>query len=155
MAAEYEDRVRSLSAAKALAIAAYGESVAAYRYRTLADRTSSAKRRVVFTRIADEEQTHHKLVQDLMRSHFPGSDFVLMEEDKELVIVGPRMLDVADDASLVDAFDLMYQSERRTGQFYATLHAITTMDELKPLLGEMARECESHAERIQALPAAD
>ena len=155
MAAEYEDRVRALSPSKALTIAAYGESVAAYRYRTLADRTSSEERRALFSRIAEEEQAHHGLVQNQLKKHFPDTDFVLAPEDKELVIVGPRMLDVTSPASLKRAFALMYKSERLTGKFYATLHETTAVDALKPLLHEMATECLGHAERIKHMPAGD
>lgn len=155
MATEYEDKVRALSPSKALAVAAYGESVAAYRYRTLADKTSSEQRRALFSKIADEEQHHHTLVQDELKRQFPGSDFVLTPEDKELVIVGPRMIDVTDQASLKQAFELMYQSERLTGKFYATLHETTTVEALKPLLRDMANECLGHAERIKHMPAGD
>jgi rubrerythrin len=155
MDAEYEERVRALSPSKALAIAAYGESVAAYRYRILAQKTSSEQRRALFSKIADEEQHHHTLVQDELERQFPGSDFVLTPEDKELVVVGPRMIDVADRVSLKHAFELMYQSERLTGKFYATLHETTTVEALKPLLESMANECLGHAERIRQMPEGD
>ncbi len=155
MATTYEQKVQALSPAKGLAIAAYGESVAAYRYRTLADRTASERRRAVFSRTADEEQSHHALVQGLLGKHFPGSDFVLTDEDKELVVVGPRMIDVSDEASLKHAFELMYKTEQLTGRFYATFHDATAVEELKPLLKQMASECLNHAERIKNIPAAD
>lgn len=155
MTTEYEDKVRALSPPKALTIAAYSELVAAYRYRTLADKTSSDERRALFSKIADEEQHHHTLVHDELNKQFPGSDFVLTAEDKELVIVGPRMIDVTDRASLKHAFELMYRSERLTGKFYATLHETTPVEALKPLLKKMANECLGHAERIKHMPAGD
>ena len=155
MSNDYEAKVRSLSTEKALTVAAYGESVAAYRYRTLSEKTSSEVYREVFVEMADEEQSHHLMVQELLNKHFPGSDFVLTAADKELVIVGPRMLDATDRESFERAIEMIYESERLTGRFYATLHDITTQKELQPILKEMADECVGHAERLKKLPPLD
>ena len=51
---DLEAKVRSLSPAKALAILSYGESVASYRYRTLAERTNDASLRHTLQTMADE-----------------------------------------------------------------------------------------------------
>lgn len=149
---DYESKVTALSLEKALAVAAYGESVAAYRYRTLAEKTPSEAHRKVFLEMCEEEQGHHIRVQDLTREHFAGSDFVLKAEDKELVIVGPRLLEVSDKAGLENALHMIYESEQLTGHFYAALHRLTTVPELKPFLKEMADECFEHAQRLKSIP---
>lgn len=149
---DYLDTIRSMSLVKALAIGAYGESVAAYRYRTLAEKNEPGELQDTLSEMATEEQGHHTAVQNLSRKCFPDSDFVLTPEDKELVIVGPRVLDVSGGPALKRAFDQIYESERLTGRFYAALHDVTTRDELKPLLRQMADECVEHAARLKAMP---
>ena len=148
---DYEARVRSLLPAKALAVAAYGESVAAYRYLTLSQKTASASLRQVFLETAAEERVHHAQVQDLQRRHFPESDFVLSSDDKELIIVGPRLLEVTDCPSVRRALDLIIKSERLTGRFYATLYETVSDANLKALVKEMAEECFRHARRLEGL----
>ena len=140
-----------MSEAKSLALASYGESVAAYRYRTLVEKTSSPENRVVFTEMAEEEQEHHQRVEELMRQHYPGADFVLTPEDKEIVINGPRTIDASSPESYARALEMMCASERLTGRLYALLHSITTKTELRPFLKEMADECIEHAERLAGL----
>lgn len=138
--------------AKALAVAAYGESVAAYRYRTMVEKAPADELRDVFAEMAAEEQDHHMQVRELSNKHFPDSDFVLTPGDKELVIVGPRLLEFGTTDSAQSALDMVYESERLTGRFYAALHDETSLDELKPLLQEMADECFQHAGKLKALP---
>ena len=140
---------------KALAVAAYGESVAAYRYRTLSEKPPSPLHRKLFTEIADEEQGHHRQIQGLIRKHYPGSDFVLSAGDKELVTVGPRMIEITDRASFDRALQWLCGSERLTGRFYAVLHEVTDRADLQPLLKEMADECFAHAERLRNIPPVD
>ncbi|MCO6435581.1 MAG: hypothetical protein J5J06_00660 [Phycisphaerae bacterium] len=147
----FRERVRALTPAKALAIAAYGESVAAYRYRTLIERTQSQAHRDLFARLADEEQGHHGIVQKMLKAHFADSDFLLSPEDKDLVIVGPRLLEVSDVASVGRAMEMICASERLTGRFYAALHETTAREELKPFLHEMAEECFDHARQLEEL----
>jgi len=144
--------IRGLSIEKALAVAAYGESVAAYRYRTLAEKASTQARRLLFEEMADEEQGHHVQIQELLRREFPGSDFVLTAADKELICVGPRMVEVTDRKSFEQALEFIYETERLTGRFYAALYEVTTRKDLRPLLKEMADECFEHAERVKAIP---
>ncbi len=151
MATDDEAKLRSLSVAKALAIAAYGESVAAYRYRTLAEKAEAETQRRLFEQMADEEQGHHLLMEKLFRQAFPQSDFVLTAADKELVIVGPRMIEVNDRESYERALTMIYESERLTGGFYAALHSLARQPDLQPVLQEMADECFEHAERIKSL----
>ena len=151
MVADFESQVAAMSGAKALALASYGESVAAYRYQTLVEKTPFPETRAVFAEMAEEEQGHHQRVEKLIREHHPDSDFVLSPEDKELIIVGPRMLDLSSTESYARAIDMICASERMTGRLYATLHSICTEDSLRPFLKEMADECLEHAERLKSL----
>jgi len=137
--------------AKALTVAAYGESVAAYRYRTLAEKAANERQRKLFVQIAEEEQGHHAAVQELLQKHFPGSDFLLSAADKDLVIVGPRMLDLSDQAALTQAMQLIQESERRTGAFYAALARVTTLADLQPIFRAMSNECFEHADQLAAV----
>lgn len=155
MSEEYKERVRALTPAKALAIGAYGESVASYRYRTLAEKTADPKLRDVFLEMADEEHCHHNQVLAILKEYFPGSDFVLSPADKELVTVGSRMIEVGDEASNSIALNLMYESERLTGKYYSAIHDVINEPALKPFLKEMADECFEHASRLQELSPTD
>jgi rubrerythrin len=148
----YQAQVGALSMDKALAVAAYGESVAAYRYRTLSEKTPSPRHHTLFVELAEEEQGHYLQVQAAIKQHFGSGDFVLTAEDKSLVIVGPRLLEVTDRASIDRALELIRESESLTGRFYATLHDIAAQGELKPLLKEMADECVKHEERLKDVP---
>jgi rubrerythrin len=135
---------------KALAIAAYGESVAAYRYRTLTERAVKPEQRRIFEEMADEEQGHHQAIRQWLDREFPDSDFVLTDADKALVIVGPRMIDLSGPKAFREAINMIYESERLTGSFYAALHDLTHRSDLKPMLKEMAEECFEHAERLKS-----
>jgi len=147
----YERVVASLAPAKALAIGIYGESVASYRYRVLSEKLPEGTLRAVFLDMANEEKGHHSLLEALLKKHYPGRDFVLTPEDKELVIVGPRMFELADTESLELALKMIYASEVRTGKFYAALHKATSNEEIKPILKEMADECFDHAAKLLKL----
>jgi rubrerythrin len=152
MTPEFRSRILALSTEKALAVAAYGESVAAYRYRTLCEKAASERQRDIFEEMAVEEQGHHQRLQAMMKKYFPGSDFVLSTEDKELVTVGARMIDVHDTGSFQHALELIHASELQTGRFYACLHETTDREEFKGFLKEMADECFEHAKTLQAIP---
>ena len=143
-----------MSVEKALAIACYGESVAAFRYRTLAQRAPTPHHESVFKEMAEEEQGHHQEVSDLLAKEFPGSEFLLTPEDKAAVIVGPRQLDISDADAFNKAMQHIHDSERLTGSFYTAFHDITTRTDLKPLLKEMADECFQHAQRLKEIPPA-
>ena len=150
----YHDRVCALSPAKALALGAYGEAVASYRYRTLAEKTPTPSHKPIFEEMAEEEHGHHQRLDEILNRQYPDSDFVLTPEDKELVIVGPRMIEVTDHASADHALDLIHRSECLTGRFYEVFHDVTQVPSLKPLLQEMAAECFEHAEKIKGLRSA-
>ena len=145
--------MRSLAPAKALTVCAYGESVAAYRYRSLAEKAPDEESHRAFVEVAEEEAHHHAGVQALLERHFPRADYVLSKEDKELVIVGPRTFEVGNERELARALAQIHESELQTGHFYAAFAAVTDRQELRPFLQEMARECFRHAERVQGLRA--
>jgi rubrerythrin len=151
MTDDYLAKVSGLTTEKALAIAAYGESVAAYRYRTLIETESSQAHREVFREMADEEQGHHDRLQEFLDQYFTGSDFVLKPEEKGLVIVGPRLLAATSHTSFDQAIKMICESERLTGRFYAALLLVVEIDQLKPFLKEMADECFQHADKLERI----
>lgn len=135
-----------------MAVAAYGESVAAFRYRMLSEKAPTEQHRGIFTEMADEEQGHHVRLQEILTRDFAGADFVLSTEDKALVIVGPRILDVSTPAAFGQSMTYIHDSEIQTGNFYARFHDCTTRLDLKPMLKEMADECFDHASRLNQIP---
>ena len=151
MTDDYLAKVSGLTTEKALAIASYGESVAAYRYRTLVEMEFSQAHHEMFREMADEEQGHHDRLQEFLEQHFTHSDFVLKPEEKGLVIVGPRLLAATSHSSFDQAIKLICESERLTGRFYATLLSVVEIDQLKPFLKEMANECFEHAHRLEKI----
>jgi len=140
-----------MSPAKALAVLGYGESVAAYRYRTLADRAPNPALRARLEEMADEEQGHHRRIADLMAREFPGSDYVLSAADKALVTVGARQLALTGPDFFAEALRTISESEQQTGRFYAHLADCPPHPDLIPMLKEMARECFDHARRVVEL----
>lgn len=152
---DYREKVGAMSLEKALTTAAYGESVAAYRYRMLSEKPFLERDRDTFVAMADEEHGHHNRLAAILKRNFPGSDFVLTPEDKEIVIVGPRTLEVPDRESFQRALNLICESERLTGRLYATLRELTTRADLKPFFKEMADECLEHVELLLQIPPLD
>ena len=90
-----------LSDDKALAIAALGESVSAYRYIVLSDKARDARLRESFERMAQSERTQRDRIQGLLQQLSPAAAFYLSQEDKLAVCVGPRLVDARDDARLM------------------------------------------------------
>lgn len=147
----FDARMKKLTPAKALAIMGYGESVAAYRYRTLANRASDPEIKAKLEEMADEEQGHHKLVQSVIEKYYSGADYVLSDHDKAMVTVGNRQLDLAGPDYFVKAILTICDSERQTGRFYARLRQNPPHPDLAPFLQEMAEECFEHADRLEAM----
>lgn len=136
---------------KLLAIGAYGEMVAAYRYLVLAEKAPSDRHRREFAAMADEEQGHKQRLQKLLEEMYPSADFVLTAEDKAEVVTGPRLLEVRDAASLREAMEMILETERKTAAFYAR-HAKTIPDKrLGALFHELAEEGAEHYQRLKAL----
>src|SRR5271156_2833328 len=91
---------------KALAIAAYGEAVSAYRYIVLAEKSPDARLRASFENMVKSENAQRDAVQNLLQELFTASNFLLSPMDKELVCVGPRLVDARDDARFDEAMKL-------------------------------------------------
>ena len=104
---------------KALAIAAYGESVAAYRYIVLSEKARDLKLRNSFEQMALEERTHRDRIQQNLQRLSPSAGFYLSPEDKLAVCVGPRLVDARDDARFDEAMRLVIASEKRSISFYS------------------------------------
>ena len=68
-----------------------------------------------------------------------------------MIIAGSRTLDLSSEKAFGRALELIYESERQTGQFYTVFHDSTSVADLKPLLKGMAEECFEHAERLKGL----
>ena len=148
----WAQKVRSLSPDKAMNMAAYGESVAAYRYRTLAEKFPTGERHRIFNEMADEEQSHHLEIQQILRTTFPQADFVLSNEDKAMVVVGPRMLEVTARTPLASVLETIVATEKLTGSFYAALQDTFVPESLRPRLKAMAEECFEHAALLKKIP---
>jgi rubrerythrin len=136
---------------KLLAIGAYGETVAAYRYLVLSEKAPTENERREFADMADEEQEHKQRLQGLIDELYPGADFVLTPEDKEMVVTGPRLLDVRDRASFVDAMRMVLETERKTAGFYAQHGKLLRQSNLRQLFHELAEEGADHYQRLRAL----
>jgi len=136
---------------KALAIGTYGEAVAAYRYLVLAEKAPIEKDRDEFAAMADEEQDHKQRLQRLLMENYPDADFFLKPEDKELVVDGPRLLDVRDEATFAEAMHYILNSEWRTSQFYKKLSEHISQRDLRALFQELAAEGEDHYRRLAQL----
>jgi len=145
---DFAEQLAAMPDAKKIAIAIYGESVASYRYSVLSDKASSEDHRTLFADMREEENGHREEMERLGRQYFPDSDFVLTPEDKDLVIVGARMLEVSDAASFRRAMQFLHDTELRTGEFYRMLYESMPDGELGKFLESMTQECAQHAELL-------
>jgi erythrin-vacuolar iron transport family protein len=136
---------------KLLAIGAYGETVAAYRYLVLSEKAPGETERREFADMADEEQEHKQRLQGLIDDMYPGVDFVLTPEDKDLVVTGPRLLDVRDRASFADGIRMALETERKTAAFYAQHGKSLPHTHLRHVFHELAEEGAQHYQRLRAL----
>jgi rubrerythrin len=103
---------------KALAIAAYGEAVAAYRYIVLGEKAQWQDLKISFQKMVQTEYTQRDILQKLLGDLFPSACFYLTNRDKAMVCVGPRLLDARDDARFDEAMRLTIASEKRSISFY-------------------------------------
>src|SRR5262249_39456268 len=83
---------------KALAIAAFGESVAACRYMVLPEKARDPKLRESFESMAKDQRTQRDRLQTILQRLAPAAAYYLSQEDKLTVCVGPRLVDARDDA---------------------------------------------------------
>lgn len=131
-----------------LAIGIYGESVAAYRYTVLAEKVPAEEDRKTFMAIAEEEQGHKQMLQALYDKHFPGSAFALSDQDKSLVLTGPRLINVRDLDDYREVLRVTLATELRTAQFYQAMRHQARHPELRKVFGELAEEGFDHHQRL-------
>ncbi|MCG8405088.1 MAG: ferritin family protein [Phycisphaerales bacterium] len=136
---------------KLLAIGAYGETVAAYRYLVLCEKAPNEDHRKEFADMADEEQDHKQRLQKLLTELYPDVDFVLTPEDKELVVTGPRLLEIRDEKSYAEVMKMVLQTERKTARFYANHGKYMPQKDLQALFKELAEEGAEHYQRLKTL----
>lgn len=136
---------------KLLAIGAYGESVAAYRYLVLSEKALRQEDRQEFAAMADEEQGHKQRLEKLLAELYPNSDFVLNADDKELVVSGPRLLDIRDEKDMNDAMQLILETERKTAAFYAQQARFMPDANLRKLFQKLAEEGAEHYQRLTTI----
>ncbi|HWL94164.1 MAG TPA: ferritin family protein [Phycisphaerae bacterium] len=136
---------------KLLAIGAYGETVAAYRYLVLSEKAPADEYRREFADMADEEQDHKQRLQKLVADMYPGQDFVLTPEDKDLVVTGPRLLEIRDENDFREAMHMILHTERKTARFYANNGKYMPDAGIRALFHELAEEGAEHYQRLKTL----
>lgn len=151
MASISDEALRVLGADKALAIGAYGEAVAAYRYLVMAEKAPDEQTRPVFAEMAEEEQDHRQRLEGLLQRYYPESDFYLKTQDKEMVVEGPRLLDIKDQRTFAEAMRLILSTEKKTAAFYAKLSKRIAPEELRALFHELAEEGIDHYQRLERM----
>lgn len=148
MPQEFIERLRAMPEAKRLAVAIYGESVAAYRYSVLAEKALPERHRQIFSQMKQEEEGHQRALQEMADRLYPDGDFLLSPSDKELVIAGTRMLEVTDAESFHKAMRFLHDTEKRTGRFYLALHDLMPGGDLGEFFKVMAEECFEHGDSL-------
>lgn len=134
-----------------LTIGIYGEQVAAYRYVVLAEKVPGEADKKAFAAIAEEERGHKERLQKLLDRHFPGSSFYLSDEDKALVVTGPRLINVRDIEDYREVMQMAVDTELRTSQFYRAMSSRVRHPDIKTLFEELAEEGFDHHRRLLEL----
>lgn len=148
---------------KALAIAAYGRSVAAYRFIVLAEKSGGGGAGVVggvvgggreglreiFEQLAALERARRDRLQTLLAQLSPEGSFCLSNEDKLIVCVGPRLVDARDDARLDEAMKLVIGSAKRTASFYARYAGVARDAIVRATFEDMAVEALAQVRRLR------
>ena len=140
-----------ISDEKAIALGAYGESVAAYRYIVLAEKVRDRKLRDSFEEMAREERRQRDRLQEILQRLSPMAGFYLSQEDKLVVCVGPRLVDARDDARFDEAMKLVIASEKRSTSFYSRYAPLAKDAELKGLFFELAGSGLAQVRRLRAV----
>jgi rubrerythrin len=125
---------------KALAIAAFGQSVAAYRYMVLAEKAADPRLRAGLQEMAARENTRRTQLQSLQEKLFSSACFFLDSHEKNMVCVGPRILDARDQTHFDEALKLLIASEKRIAGFYARYAAQAGRLEIKEIFSAFADE---------------
>jgi rubrerythrin len=136
---------------KALAVAAFGESVAAYRYIVLSEKVRDARLRESFETMARQERTQRDRLQTILQRIAPTAGYYLSQEDKLTVCVGPRLVDARDDARFDEAMKLIIASEKRSASFYIRYTAFAQDAEVKALFSELAAAGIAQVQRLRTL----
>jgi rubrerythrin len=136
---------------KALAVAAFGESVAAYRYIVLSEKARDGRLRESFEAMAREERMQRDRIQGILQRMAPSAGYYLSQEDKLAVCVGPRLVDARDDARFDEAMRLVIASEKRSASFYARYSALAHDAGVKTLFVELAAAGIAQVQRLRAL----
>ncbi len=123
---------------KALAIAAYGQAVAAYRCIVLAEKTTDPRLRSSFEALVRQANQQRDQIQTLLGRLFPSACFFLSAADKSLVCVGPRLVDARDDARFEEAMKLIIASEKRAVSFYTRYAVVAAAGDIRSLFQESA-----------------
>jgi len=134
-----------------LAIGAYGESVAAYRYTVLSERVPNLEDRRMFSDIAEEEQEHKARLEELARKHYPDRAFYLSDDDKALVLTGPRLIEVRDLKDYREVMQIALNTELRVSQFYQEMSSRVSNPEIRAVFQELASEGFEHHRRLHEL----
>jgi rubrerythrin len=140
-----------LSDDKALAIAAFGESVAAYRYIVLSEKARDLKLRGSFERMAKDQRLQRDRLQAILHRLAPTSAYYLSQEDKLTVCVGPRLVDARDDARFDEAMKLVIASEKRSASFYLRYTPFAQDPEVKSTFTELAAAGIAQVQTLRAL----
>jgi rubrerythrin len=133
---------------KALAMAAYGRSVAAYRYIVLAEK-SRGELRETFEHLAADERVRRDRLQKLLLEKSPDGGFCLSNTDKQAVCVGPRLVDARDDARIDEAMKLVIGSAKRTASFYARYAGVARDPIVRRTFEDMAVEALTQVRRLR------
>ena len=136
---------------KLLAMGAYGETVAAYRYLVLSEKAPTDANRRLFADMADEEQEHKQRLEQLLVERYPDSDFLLSPEDKDQVVTGPRLLDMHSHLSFAEVMAMMLQTEQKTASFYAKHSKRVGQRDLRMLFHTLAEEGIEHYQRLRTV----
>lgn len=134
-----------------LAISVYGETVAAYRYTVLAEKVPAETDREVFAAIADEEQHHKQRLQALVDKYHPDSSFYLSDEDKALVVSGPRLINIRHQDDYREVVRMALDTEFRVASFYRAMSERLAQPEISLTFREMAAESFDHHRRLSRL----
>jgi len=134
-----------------LAIGIYGETVAAYRYTVLSERVPGEEDRKTFADIAEEEQEHKQRLKTLLDKHYTSSSFYLSDEDKGLVLTGPRLIEVRDVDDYREVVQIALHTELRVSQFYDAMSRRVQNPEIRATFEELAEEGFDHHRRLEEL----
>ncbi|MCL5946045.1 MAG: hypothetical protein M1472_04240 [Planctomycetes bacterium] len=136
---------------KALAIAAYGESVSAYRYIVLAEKAHTDVLRQSFQDMVQRENVQRETLQGLMAQLFPAACFFLTADDKSLVCIGPRLVDARDDARFDEAMRLIVASEKRSMSFYRRYAQLAEHPQVKILFEQLNQDGLERVKKLRQL----